>query len=274
MSHKNIIAAFWWSSVKFEKKKFENFGDIIGPYLIQKISGKEVRFVQPKKRKLLDIYTTVYVTAGSILAHLDKKCIVWGSGLIDHKTSVSSAIFLAVRGPETRNCLIKQGLKVPEIYGDPALLLPKYFTSKNSKKFKIGIIPHYVDFPLVSDWYADNPEIKTIDLLNNSIENIIDEICSCENIISSSLHGIIVSHAYSIPAVWVKFSDKLFGDGIKFKDYFESVKVHDAVPVIFGEKISYIQLIDLINHKKIEIEIEIIESLQKGLMGVCPFKSL
>ena len=273
MSSKKTISAFWWSSVKFEKKEFENFGDIIGPYLIKKISRKKVRFVQPKKRKWLDIYTTVYITVGSILAHVDKKSIVWGSGLIDRKTIVSEAIFLAVRGPETRNCLVKQGYIVPEIYGDPALLLPKYYTPKTVKKFKIGIIPHYVDFYLVSDRYHNNPEIKIIDLLNNSVENVIDDICSCEHIISSSLHGIIVSHAYGISAVWVKFSDKLFGDDIKFEDYFESVAVFNTTPILFDKKKSIAQLIDLIKQKSILIQPEIIESLQKGLMSVCPFKT-
>jgi hypothetical protein len=41
---------------------------------------------------------------------------------------------------------------------------------------------------------------------------------------SSSSHGIIV-HAYGIPAVWQKFSNKVFGDDIKYQDYMESVEV-------------------------------------------------
>ena len=178
--------------------------------------------MQPNKRKWYDFFTTIYVTAGSILAHVDNKSIVWGSGIIEYDTKVARATFLAVRGPKTRKNLILQNHNVPEVYGDPALLLPKYYSSKIPRKYKIGIIPHFVDYPLVSDWYINSSEIKIINLLNNSVETVIDEIRSCEHIISSSLHGIIVSHAYGISAVWVKFSDKLFGDDIKFEDYFES----------------------------------------------------
>jgi pyruvyltransferase len=271
MLSKKPIPLFWWSSIKFEKKKFENFGDIVGPYLIEKISGRKTRFVQPKKRNLYDLFTTVYFTAGSILAHVDKRSVVWGSGLVERDTAVSNGTFLAVRGPETRKSLLNQGYSVPEIYGDPALLLPNYYISQTRKKYKIGIAPHYVDHPLLSKWYPHHSDIKIINLLNNSVEDVIDDICSCDTIISSSLHGIIVAHAYGIPAVWVKFSDKLFGDNIKFEDYFESVGKSNVDYFPFKEKLSESQLFDLTEEKKTSVKPSILEELQKGLMSVCPF---
>jgi len=265
------IPVFWWSSKKFENKKFENFGDLVGPYLVEKISGKNVRFIQPKKRKFTDLFTKVYFTAGSILAHIDTRSIVWGSGIIETPTKVPKATFLAVRGPLTRAELLKQGYNVPEVYGDPAILLPKFYTPELTKKYKIGIIPHYVDYDKVLNWYKDDITIKVINLLNNSVEAVVNEIYSCETIISSSLHGIIVAHTYKTPAVWVKFSDNLFGDDTKFYDYFNSVKIPEINPVFINEKKETQQLLVLATRNGLLANSKIIERLQNGLMKVCPF---
>ncbi len=266
------IPLFWWSSKKFESKVNENFGDIVGPYLIKKINNREVHFVQPKKRKITELFTKIYFTAGSILAHIDKNCIVWGSGVIEKNTRVAKATFLAVRGPKTREILIKQGCEVPEIYGDPALLLPKFYTpNKSLKKYAVGIIPHYVDYIKVFEWYKNNDTIKVINLLNDSVEEVVDEICSCETIISSSLHGIIVAHTYQIPAVWVKFSDKLFGDDLKFYDYFSSVNKYDISSNFIHQKLSKEELVSLVLKNGILISKTTITNLQDELMKTCPF---
>jgi exopolysaccharide biosynthesis predicted pyruvyltransferase EpsI len=62
---------------------------------------------------------------------------------------------------------------------------------------------------------------KIINILD-PIEKVIDEVCECENIISSSLHGLILSHMYQIPFKWVKFSNLVSGDDFKFKDWMSS----------------------------------------------------
>ena len=231
------IPLFYWSSVKFESKMKENYGDLLSKYIVEKISAEKVKWVHPKKQPWYRFDKTNYLGIGSILAHASKNSIVWGSGIIDQNHPIEKADFRAVRGPKTRERLLALGYKCPEIYGDPALLLPKYFNPKVEKKYKVGIVPHYVDFEGVTRQFRNQEEIIVIDMLTKDIESTTREILSCEKIISSSLHGLIVAHAYGIPAAWVQFSDKIFGDGIKFRDYFLSVGV-DSIEkhhILYGD---------------------------------------
>lgn len=184
---------------------------------------------------------------------------------------VKPAKFLAVRGPQTRKRLLEQGHQVPEVYGDPGLLLPLHYQPKLPKKHKLGIIPHYNDFKTIKPFYENEKEVLLIDLMTNDIEATTDLFLSCERIVSSSLHGLIVAHAYGIPAVWVPFSDKLFGDGIKFQDYFESVQL----PNYQREASERLPTIEEL-HQTLDTypslpDATVISNLQKGLMEVCPF---
>jgi hypothetical protein len=254
-------------------KSHENYGDVLGCYLVEKISGKRVLFSHPKKWSVRDYVQPIYVTAGSILAHVNRKCVVWGSGVINANQKVRPAQFLAVRGPETRACLMAQGHQVPEVYGDPALLMPLYYKPEVVPQFEYGIIPHYVDDEQVKAQFKDDPRIKVINLMTNDVEATTREILACKRIISSSLHGMIVPHAYSIPVLAVRFSDKLFGDGVKFKDYFSSVGINDFKIVDgnllkeFSDFESYFESYATIANP------DDINQLQDGLMDVCPFKT-
>ena len=113
------------------------------------------------------------------------------------------------------------------------------FSPKVEKKYKYGIVPHYNDYKIVEDWFTDRKDIFVIDLMTNDIESKTIEFLQCEKIISSSLHGIIVAHAYGIPAVWQKFSDKVFGNDIKYHDYYESIQLEYYKPKI--KKTTYLE---------------------------------
>lgn len=268
----NTIRLFWWNERKIHGKEQENYGDLLGKYLVEKISGKKVRFAFPKKFSILDYFLPIYVTAGSILTHVNHKCVVWGSGIIAKEYPIKKAKFVAVRGPQTRQHLMEQGYDVPEVYGDPGLLLPKFYHPEIAKKYRFGIVPHYNDYKKVQEWYHDAEDVLLINLMTDDIEETTNEFLKCERIISSSLHGVIVAHAYGIPAIWQQFTGKVFGDAIKYRDYLESVGV---APYVFP--------IQEIPYEKEEMEAlfedvdqvlpktEVIQKLQDGLLAVCPF---
>lgn len=265
------IRLFWWNEVKLQKKKKENYGDLLGKYLVEKISKKPVIWVKPSSFSLKNIFKPIYVTVGSILAHINKNCIVWGSGIISKDQDISNAKFLAVRGPQTRNYLLELGYDVPKVFGDPGILLPRYYNPNISTEYKFGIIPHYNDFKIVKDLYSGNENIIVIDLMTNDVESTTNEILKCQRIVSSSLHGIIIGHAYKIPAVWKRFSDKPFGDNIKFQDYFESVNIEPYMPSIQEADDSLKKLEKLFDKYPFLPEEGVMEKLSEGLMKVCPF---
>ena len=265
------IPLFYWSEIKFIFREKENYGDLLSKYLVEKISDKPVKFVHPKKQPWYKRNKTNFLAVGSILHHADKHSIVWGSGIIDHEQEIAEADFRAVRGPQTRDFLLKLGYSCPEKYGDPALLLPKYYYPEVVKKYKIGIVPHYHDYKTAVEFFQDKPGIKVIDLLTMDVEETTREILSCKNIISSSLHGLIVAHAYKIPALWVEFSDKIFGNGIKYQDYFESLKLpyYKADFIETGKSVE--ELLQLMQKKALLPEQKELKKVQEGLLDSCPF---
>lgn len=271
MLFSNRIRLFWWNEIKLQRKQKENYGDLLGKYLVEKISNKKVIWVNTKKFSIFNWFLPIYVTIGSILSHVTENCVVWGSGIISKEYPIKKALFLAVRGPQTRKHLIEQGYDVPEVYGDPALLLPNYYNPKVEKKYKYGIVPHYNDFKVVKDWFLTRKDIHIIDMMTNGVEAKTREFLVCEKIVSSSLHGIIIAHAYGIPAVWQKFSDNVFGDDIKYRDYMESVKIDFYQPKIKEKEYSDAELATLFQQlPSLPLENDV-EVLRNGLMDVCPF---
>ena len=273
MKKNKPIPLFYWSSKRFERKPKENYGDLLSKYLVEKISGRPVKWIHPKKQPWYQIDKTHYLAVGSILAQATKNSVVWGSGIIDQVQKIASADFRAVRGPKTRNFLLNQGINCPQIFGDPAMLLPKFYPGNSGPEVKMGIIPHYVDYEKALQVQEQDKDIKVVNLLTDDVEMTTDEILNCKVILSSSLHGMIVAHAYGIPAVWVKFSNKVFGDDIKYYDYFESVGIGDALPhaievSLFDHKIRN----DLMKYANLP-DMDLVEKVQNELIQACPFHS-
>lgn len=221
-----MIDVFWWSRVRENKMKFENFGDVLVPYLLDRTTSQKYKWTVPNRNRYLRIFKKKwhYIIIGSILRRATEHSIIWGAGIMFQNSQVPRAEFLLVRGPLSRKRLMDLGYEVPQRFGDPALLISLFNSPHCHKSFKIGIVPHFLDYQVVYDKFGSHKEIKIVNLLTNNPQEVINEMNSCEKILSSSLHGIIVAHALNIPALWLKISDKLLDD-IKFHDYYASLNI-------------------------------------------------
>ena len=266
------IPLFYWSSVLFENKTKENYGDLLSKYIVEQVSKRAVRFYHAPKKKKSWFKATHLLAIGSIISYATTKSIVWGSGIISKKDQFGNAKFCAVRGPETRTRVLELGYSCPEIYGDPALLLPLFHAPKVVKKYAFGIIPHYIDYKDISDLYKNDNRVVVIDLLSNDLEQITNLILSCEKTISTSLHGIIVSHAYNIPSIWLKYSDRLTGDDVKFRDYFLSVGITPYSGLQLAQDEHWEDLWKRSDDIQKLPNHQLLESVQKGLLESFPKK--
>ncbi|CAF4337605.1 unnamed protein product [Rotaria magnacalcarata] len=217
------FSMFYWK----KSDTTENFGDKLSHILVMSIVGTNLSLLTaPEQREFCK--TPKLLAIGSIFQFSCENDVIWGAGVLDSATFPTKSYskimqtldIRAVRGPRTRQFLMSTfNISVPEVYGDPALLLPYYLTG-----YKKALIPtiskllilHFRDATR-EPTIAGNTPIVTINacLPWNQIINLI---LQSELVISTSLHGIIVAEAFGIPArVLASHQVELF----KFHDYFE-----------------------------------------------------
>ena len=281
--------------------RHRNWGDDLNFYFLQKLTGCPI-IIRHNFRMAKWLQHRNFLCIGTLLdgsKYKDCKTTIWGSGCsgADRGLTYPEKV-LAVRGPKSRSYLLSQGIECPEVYGDPALLLPLVYQPKGdspsalpsregtltetrnlkleTKKYRLGIIPHVVDLhhPVIEEIrgkYAD--EILIIDLAHyKKWTDVIDQICSCERILSSSLHGLIVSDAYQVPSCWIELSGNISGGYFKFFDYASSVERDFNKP---SRIVKVADIADLVNHADLYFscaDAEKVKELQQGLIKVAPFK--
>ena len=205
------LPLYYW-----HKKTWNNFGDYLSLKMVERIVGQPVKIAKQKghEKNLLAI--------GSILICGKEGDVIWGSGLKGNKMDLSEFSFSnldirAVRGPLTRQFLQdKLHIECPEVYGDPALLVPYLFPEFRKKahpKYDYIIIPHYSEEKLFPKRHYPNVVYPT-----DPWDEIIEKITDSRFVIASSLHGIIVAEAFGIPARFLRITEHepLF----KYQDYY------------------------------------------------------
>lgn len=215
LSGEKPVPLFYFSLIR-------NVGDLISPYIVNKLTNRPiVKSFVGVRRHLLGV--------GSIISEANRYSIIWGSGcMYESTTPMEKPLHIAsVRGPLTRAALEHSGISTPQIYGDPALLLPFFYTPREPlERHKIGLILHYEDKKHLSCGVSYN-NLKIISV-GSDVETFIEQIVSCDFIFSTSLHGLIVADAYGVPSRWLEIKTDTIKDHFKFLDYFSSLNQHSS----------------------------------------------
>lgn len=258
--------------------KHRNWGDDLNYYFLKELTGRPIVFYHNFKLANL-LHLKNYMCIGTLLDavnYSNSKTIVWGSGCSGLERSfVAPAQIKSVRGAKTKDFCESFDVECPNVYGDPALLLSLVYpmsnkiTLRHDKKRRIGIIPNIYDLKHSIIKELHKTQINDVIVINMSHykiwTDIIDEIRSCDVILSSSLHGLIVSDVYQVPNVWISLSGNAIVGHYKFLDYLDSVgRLVDAPIKVDNVEILYTLKGECASSKKIL-------ELQKKLIKSCPF---
>ena len=257
MNQSQPCKLIYWSNHK-------NLGDELSPYLVKKITGKDFQAI--KRTELHCPHTLLAV--GSMLSRytLKRNIVVWGTGTLTRSCFAPKRLKIfpvtrffknlkiwqrqyyieqpdirAVRGPRTRQLIEELGFFCPRIYGDPAILLPLFYKPRRlDHTYRAGVIFHHahkISNKVVSALLEKDVRVISIARQGDSeIEDFIDEVCSCERIYSSSLHGLIVAQAYGIPTQWIQEMNREIhpDQEHKFYDYFEGANQEIQAPYMLA----------------------------------------
>ncbi|MFL1875310.1 polysaccharide pyruvyl transferase family protein [Hansschlegelia beijingensis] len=187
------------------------------------MTGREVTNVRGAQGRQVGL-----ATVGSLVHSLDRPGLdIWGSGSIG---SLSAEQVTKLQSRKPRKIHALRGLKThwevtrklsweaPRVFGDPALLLPKYYSpARTAATGKIAVVPHYTH---LKSFHEIDDRFHIVDVRREPAA-VVDEISSATCCISTSLHGLIISQAYGVPWVWLSLAESsLLGGDFKFDDFF------------------------------------------------------
>lgn len=192
-----------------------NFGDLLGPMVVDAMVVRAGRPTGSRPTRRL-------LAVGSILHAARDGDVVWGSG---RNGRIPEAAYRevdldvrAVRGPLTREWLLGRGVHCPEVFGDPAQLLPMLrpdlVQASMHKRWPVTYVRHVDDLPKVSSLFARGVHIISA---RDDIERVLRTIVQSELVVSTSLHAVVVAEAFGVPARSIRMRTE---HECKFADYY------------------------------------------------------
>lgn len=198
---------------RIRRRAVPNFGDEIGPIVVRSIASE--RGLPSPEQSSVD---GRLLSAGSVLHLANAGDHVWGTGINGKRppegsTTVPLQIY-AVRGPQTAELLLRLGHSVPNVFGDPGLLI-RHVPEINSlmgleKTRKLCVIPNFNDI----EAFRLHPDF--VSPLQDPI-TVARAILESEMVVGSSLHAMVFADALGVPARLISSSHE---PPFKYDDYY------------------------------------------------------
>jgi hypothetical protein len=216
------LKVFWYPC----GRRHGNFGDMLTPLLLDYFNVA-YEWAPVERAELVGIGSLCEKIPASF------KGVVWTSGnlLGGYRNRFPEAQVVALRGKLTQDrtqCSTSDNI----LLGDGGLLC-HVLASPARKRYKLGVVPHYVDHDhtILKQIANTSTEICVIDICDEA-HSVIRQVAQCENILSSSLHGLILADSLGIPNRWLKAFGEVIGDGFKFRDYYSAFGIEPPLPLV------------------------------------------
>ena len=208
-----------------------NLGDCLGKVVCKYLCEKKGINMDAEVSKTKHLFTVGSNIFGSKMKGNYQDATIWGSGVLRQPTKRISFFqhlsrrkldVRAVRGPLTKMVLEQFGHSCPEVYGDPAILMPLIYQPTKEKKYPYSIVLQFIH---ERQFREGHPDERMISMNTNDYKSVIDNIVSSDIIYTSSLHGIILAETYGVPVVFFRGLGK--SSDFKYYDYYYSTGRRD-----------------------------------------------
>lgn len=237
------VHAFQWNPLREidgEQQLLNNFGDLLGPLVVELV----LESVAPGTR--LDVTPERrVVSVGSVMHFARPRDVVWGTGINGKVTNARvhgerKLDVRAVRGPLSAAYMTSRGIEVPEVYGDPAMLLPMLMPElgrwARHPVTDVLVAPNLNDLraprpapaeddaerpdepsaPEPSPWAVDAEAGQRLLVPTDPVRTVLRTIAQSRFVVGSSLHAVVIADALGIPARFVASANESV---FKYRDY-------------------------------------------------------
>lgn len=269
----------WWDS--------KNFGDALNPYIFRSF-GQKVEYAQSNDADAIAVGSYMErLLVGALFdsPQNEKPILVWGTGfqfepgrhlwfgkISQPEKFIRPLHVRALRGEISKSRTEEiTGRSLPDIaLGDPGLLTSRVFDTTGIKKqHRLGIVCHFTDNgnEAFEEIHRNIKDSVRIDVEDHAPE-VVNKIASCEAIVSSAMHPLIIADSLRVPNKWINVSDNAISK-YKFDDYYS---VFNIKPKYFNLNEKLFNEDDLIKlHSEYSITDSQILKIQNKLIESFPF---